>query len=815
MGNSSMRTAWLAIIFLLCGATANAQYNYNDEAAGDLDYSDEEAAGPLDYSDETAAGAPGIESGATVEGEVGVDSAAGIDAAGSGAVDVEEAEEKPKSSSSDVDAWDFGGERHFSNLTGPTGGFYIIEAGSAAAGTFGLGLHGAYFKYKNYVYFHDENVNMWAGLNLRVTPIKYLEIFLGLESRANYNTDVRPTLFQALGDFSLGIKGFYDPIPGFAVGGIFAAEFKNPVGEVDFSFKGTSFPLGLLTTLDFKKFNEKIPLRAHFNFIYRFDNTAKLVQEVEDRRGGCNKNMDDDEDPEFDGCLNSVERVGLDIDRTDQFRIGIGLDASVPYVSPIIEYNLDIPVNRQGFSCPTEGPNNTSDSCMSKEGFKGMRQWLTFGVRVLPPMPNLALDFGVDWGLAGYAPSVQELAPQAPYRIVFGLAYDFDPFVDAPEPIAVPCPAALPAPAVPPQPIVAGFVHDANAPETAVPQATVTYVGLEINAQITDANGRFRSYPMPSGRTVIEVAAEGYESATFEVDIPDPNMAPGDGGMYGDTTGSAGEPAPGAGMPPEGAPGETPPAGAAPAAGDAATEAPAEAPAETPAQPNIVMEGDQMVVSLDCPLKAKPKKGSLLVRAVDDKDAPVPGATVKIEGPATASGTTNEAGDFTLELASGSYNIIAEKAGFFRRTKTVEVGLGTTVKVKMPLNAKPLVSSVEITNKRITIKKKIHFETNSADIKSQSFMLLDEVADVLMTHNEVQLVEIQGHTDNKGKRAHNVDLSQQRAESVRRYLVEAGVEGSRLEAKGFGPDKPRAPNITATGRAKNRRVEFHILKRAE
>jgi OOP family OmpA-OmpF porin len=60
-----------------------------------------------------------------------------------------------------------------------------------------------------------------------------------------------------------------------------------------------------------------------------------------------------------------------------------------------------------------------------------------------------------------------------------------------------------------------------------------------------------------------------------------------------------------------------------------------------------------------------------------------------------------------------------------------------------------------------------------------------------------------------------VDLSQRRADAVRRYLMDAGVDGGRLEAKGFGPDKPQAPNITGAGRAKNRRVEFHILKRAE
>ena len=84
---------------------------------------------------------------------------------------------------------------------------------------------------------------------------------------------------------------------------------------------------------------------------------------------------------------------------------------------------------------------------------------------------------------------------------------------------------------------------------------------------------------------------------------------------------------------------------------------------------------------------------------------------------------------------------------------------------------------------------------------------------MLSEQTELRLIEIQGHTDNKGKRKFNVELSIQRAEAVRRYLVNAGVEGSRLEAKGCGPDNPRAPNITASGRARNRRVEFVIRER--
>jgi hypothetical protein len=73
---------------------------------------------------------------------------------------------------------------------------------------------------------------------------------------------------------------------------------------------------------------------------------------------------------------------------------------------------------------------------------------------------------------------------------------------------------------------------------------------------------------------------------------------------------------------------------------------------------------------------------------------------------------------------------------------------------------------------------------------------------------------VEGHTDDRGEVAHNVDLSDRRAASVLRWLVEHGIDTVRLTAKGYGPQRPIADNGTLYGRAKNRRVEFHILEPA-
>jgi outer membrane protein OmpA-like peptidoglycan-associated protein len=74
-------------------------------------------------------------------------------------------------------------------------------------------------------------------------------------------------------------------------------------------------------------------------------------------------------------------------------------------------------------------------------------------------------------------------------------------------------------------------------------------------------------------------------------------------------------------------------------------------------------------------------------------------------------------------------------------------------------------------------------------------------------------VRIEGHTDSQGSAAANQRLSQKRAEAVRRYLVDQAIAPTRMEAIGYGEDRPLEDNRTAEGRATNRRVEFHIIKK--
>ncbi len=122
---------------------------------------------------------------------------------------------------------------------------------------------------------------------------------------------------------------------------------------------------------------------------------------------------------------------------------------------------------------------------------------------------------------------------------------------------------------------------------------------------------------------------------------------------------------------------------------------------------------------------------------------------------------------------------------------------------------------VVITRERLEIKDKVYFATGKATLLPRSFKLLNQVASVLMLHPEIPRVQIEGHTDNRGSAELNRTLSQARAEAVRDYLAKQGVDAQRLGAKGFGPDRPAAPNATAKGRELNRRVEFTIRMGAD
>lgn len=118
--------------------------------------------------------------------------------------------------------------------------------------------------------------------------------------------------------------------------------------------------------------------------------------------------------------------------------------------------------------------------------------------------------------------------------------------------------------------------------------------------------------------------------------------------------------------------------------------------------------------------------------------------------------------------------------------------------------------NVQITKDEIKITEMILFQTGKATILPVSYGILDAVAQVLKDYPKIR-VRVEGHTDSDGSDAANLKLSQARAESVQQYLMAAGIERGRMEPLGLGETKPIDTNKTSTGKAANRRVEFHII----
>ncbi|MFL5348870.1 MAG: OmpA family protein [Hyalangium sp.] len=127
-----------------------------------------------------------------------------------------------------------------------------------------------------------------------------------------------------------------------------------------------------------------------------------------------------------------------------------------------------------------------------------------------------------------------------------------------------------------------------------------------------------------------------------------------------------------------------------------------------------------------------------------------------------------------------------------------------------PAHAAPLVW---LTRKKIELTDKVYFLSGQSRLEERSFPLLDWVAKVIIEHPELPLVVVGAHTDDRGNALDNMRMSQARAEAVRQYLIQHGVEAGRLEAQGYGQTRPIDDNTTSIGRENNRRVEFVIVAR--
>lgn len=171
-------------------------------------------------------------------------------------------------------------------------------------------------------------------------------------------------------------------------------------------------------------------------------------------------------------------------------------------------------------------------------------------------------------------------------------------------------------------------------------------------------------------------------------------------------------------------------------------------------------------------------------------------------------GMSQDDGKFSLRLPAGDkYEIFI--LGFKDSTSYNILNipaLGPNASYKSPFTV-----DIQFQPARTFVLDNVNFETGKADLKPESFPVLDELVTYL-TRKEDERIEIGGHTDNVGKPAANLILSMGRAKSVMAYVISKGIDPNRLTAKGYGMTQPIAENTTAEGRAQNRRTEVKILE---
>lgn len=202
-------------------------------------------------------------------------------------------------------------------------------------------------------------------------------------------------------------------------------------------------------------------------------------------------------------------------------------------------------------------------------------------------------------------------------------------------------------------------------------------------------------------------------------------------------------------------------------------------------------------------------------RVRNPEGGPIGGAIIAFDppDPAGAIVTDRNTGSFERRLSPGSYVVIGTAEGYQRHELPVRLAEGQTSQVEIVLQ--PLAvdkPAVRIEDDQIVIDEKIRFRMGQTTIEQSSYPVLTQVAQTIKASPRIRKVQVEGHTDDVGGAIENQRISERRANEVVKFLVQAGVEASRLVAVGFGEAIPIADNSTPEGRETNRRVEFVILE---
>ncbi len=204
---------------------------------------------------------------------------------------------------------------------------------------------------------------------------------------------------------------------------------------------------------------------------------------------------------------------------------------------------------------------------------------------------------------------------------------------------------------------------------------------------------------------------------------------------------------------------------------------------------------------------------------IDEHGVPLPGARIRLIPQTSGQGGAQPTRRYTARTdTAGRFTLVVPQG----KTYTVKVfALNQWLETNKPLQIDrwngPVTIEftiqlfVDTIYKRTIPLEGVKFAFNEARILPESYPILDRWVQYLKEH-PTMVVEIAGHTDSVGSEQYNLYLSRRRAEAVRNYFIQKGIDPERLIARGYGEYQPIADNGTPEGRARNRRVEIRVIR---
>ena len=211
---------------------------------------------------------------------------------------------------------------------------------------------------------------------------------------------------------------------------------------------------------------------------------------------------------------------------------------------------------------------------------------------------------------------------------------------------------------------------------------------------------------------------------------------------------------------------------------------------------------------LEVTLTAKTLTGNVRGKVTDATGHPLP-AALRLAGAEVFSAQADSSGLFSAALPVGAYRVTAEMPQMPPKEMSLDIVEG--VDRQLDITMRTPNPNVALAGDSVTLKQPIKFRPGAPKLDAKTQAELDGVAELVQDHPEIKTLRIEAWWDNSaGKGAQT--LTENQAKAVKAHLVKKGVPEGRIEAVGHGADNPLVPNIGPVNKAKNRRVELHVVQ---